>query len=357
MRACADNLSRWPVLCCSICAALVLSVLFCPGAGARVKGPCNSCHTMHNSQGGQPMAKDDNGNPINTPYEALLISSCLGCHSSSTSQTIVTTSWGETPIVNNLIAPVNPLAGGNFYYSSGSYTYTNGHYSVGDTGHNLTASTLPYGGGFINSTAPNAYNGPLRCSGTHGCHGYNGGHGEAPDNSYIDAIKGGHHGKTSPMDGSTVARSYRMLYGITGVEDPNWEQANSNTAHNQYQGGTSSTQNNTISYLCAECHGNFHSSTGTGGSDPWIRHPTDIVLPASGEYASYTVYNMNAPVARQNPSTASETVVTPGSDVIMCLTCHRAHASPWYKGLRWDFANSSLTTAISGCNVCHTSKN
>ena len=154
MRACADNLSRWPVLCCSICAALVLSVLFCPGAGARVKGPCNSCHTMHNSQGGQPMAKDDNGNPINTPYEALLISSCLGCHSSSTSQTIVTTSWGETPIVNNLIAPVNPLAGGNFYYSSGSYTYTNGHYSVGDTGHNLTASTLPYGGGFINSTAP-----------------------------------------------------------------------------------------------------------------------------------------------------------------------------------------------------------
>ncbi|CAD7777657.1 MAG: hypothetical protein KIIPBIDF_00918 [Candidatus Methanoperedenaceae archaeon GB50] len=47
--------------------------------------------------------------------------------------------------------------------------------------------------------------------------------------------------------------------------------------------------NNTISGLCAECHGDFHgSSDDIGSSSPWLRHPTDIQLPGTGtEYYKY----------------------------------------------------------------------
>jgi predicted CXXCH cytochrome family protein len=40
----------------------------------------------------------------------------------------------------------------------------------------------------------------------------------------------------------------------------------------------------------------------------------------------------------------------------MCLSCHGAHATDYYKILRWDYRSSVLSTAISGCIVCHTSK-
>ncbi|MBI4843227.1 MAG: hypothetical protein HY809_02740 [Nitrospirae bacterium] len=95
-----------------------------------------------------------------------------------------------------------------------------------------------------------------------------------------------------------------------------------------------------------------------GSASPWLRHPTDMVLPASGEYNSYTNYDLLAPVARADPDSVADTTrAYPGTDIVMCLSCHRAHASPYYKMLRWDYKSTVLSTALSGCNVCHTSKN
>ncbi len=180
------------------------------------------------------------------------------------------------------------------------------------------------------------------------------------------AMKGAHHGNdTPPLTGSLtdVSKNYRFLLGIKGKEDSDWEYDNVNTSHNEYQGSTSSATN-TISYLCGECHGKFHTWIGgaseVGTATPWLRHPTDILLPsdASKEYRNYTSYSMVAPVARPDPdNVANTTVVTPGTDIIMCLSCHRAHASPYFKMMRWDYKSSTLSTALSGCNVCHTSKN
>jgi predicted CXXCH cytochrome family protein len=67
---------------------------------------------------------------------------------------------------------------------------------------------------------------------------------------------------------------------------------------------------------------------------------------------------MTAPVARPNLSQlpANPNMVRPGTDVIMCLSCHRAHGSPYYKMMRWDYTSTNLLDVLSGCIVCHTSK-
>jgi hypothetical protein len=163
---------------------------------------------------------------------------------------------------------------------------------------------------------------------------------------------------------TNVADNYRFLLGIGGREDADWEYDVVNTSHNEYQGAIGFTISTTISYLCGECHGNsggggFHNSTGVGTTSPWLRHPTDIILPsdASKEYKDYTSYSMVAPVARPNPDSVPDTTkVTPGTDIVMCLSCHRAHASPYFKMMRWDYKGWPANGGTNGCNVCHTSK-
>jgi predicted CXXCH cytochrome family protein len=45
-------------------------------------------------------------------------------------------------------------------------------------------------------------------------------------------------------------------------------------------------------------------------------------------------------------------ISTAGDAIVTCISCHRAHGSPYYKLLRWDYAGSIST----GCAYCHTSK-
>jgi hypothetical protein len=328
---------------------------------AKVTGNCVNCHTMHNSQGGQAVAKeDDRTTQRTTPYGGLLIYSCLGCHS-ATDGTTWKDSITNAPIVFNTVGPtynvVKGLAGGNFYYVSGT---------TDDKGHNVFASNPD---GTLINTPPGgtALTAQLRCAGTWGCHGHNGRQtGDTAVDDQTTAMRGAHHGDdTPPLAGSLtdVAKNYRFLLGITGKEDTDWEQDNINTSHNEYKGAIGFTDTTTISYLCGECHGNsgsggFHNSTGVGSASPWLRHPTDIALKSTGEYASYTTYSMVAPVARPDPDNVSDpAVVTPGTDMVMCLSCHRAHGSPYFKMMRWDYKGWPGSGGTNGCNVCHTSKN
>jgi hypothetical protein len=342
--------------------ALFATLFFTSSAEAVVTGPCYNCHTMHNSQGGSAVAKDDSGSLTVTPYGSLLIYSCVGCHSKTDAATWKD-SFTNAPIVLNTNEPTygaKGLAAGNFYYVSGT---------TDNTGHNVFSNNPDNTPPALGNTPPGgtALTAQLRCAGTWGCHGHNGRQGgDTAVDDQTGAMKGAHHGDdTPPLAASLtdVSKNYRFLLGIKGKEDSDWEYDNTNTSHNEYQGSTSSATN-TISYLCGECHGKFHTWIGgaseVGTASPWLRHPTDILLPsdASKEYKNYTSYSMVAPLARPDPdNVANTTVVTPGTDIIMCLSCHRAHASPYFKMMRWDYKSSSLSTALSGCNVCHTSKN
>ena len=159
----------------------------------------------------------------------------------------------------------------------------------------------------------------------------------------------------------------------------------------------------TISYLCAECHGNFHSgtdiiynSTTIADANPWLRHPTDFSLQttaADTEYRDYanasgtlyatgtSAYNYIAPLASANVSAgddnnkkASTTTPPTGAisdpfavadnDIVTCLSCHRAHGSAYADLLRWDYTDMQAGSggdgvnkfANKGCFACHTTK-
>jgi hypothetical protein len=64
--------------------SFILTALFLLGvfasAQAKVSGPCDNCHTMHNSQNALPMAQDSAGNPDSTANLVLLLGDCVGCH-------------------------------------------------------------------------------------------------------------------------------------------------------------------------------------------------------------------------------------------------------------------------------------
>jgi predicted CXXCH cytochrome family protein len=186
---------------------------------------------------------------------------------------------------------------------------------------------------------------------------------------FKDSQQGNGTGGTS--DYTTAGKSYRFLYNVHGAEDSNWQSTSGPTDHNEYRGasfaartGQAWNQITTISQLCAECHGYFHSSgdTGIGTTGAWLRHPTDIILPSSGEYSAYTSYSLEAPIAR--PSSfftdglaSADSVVRPDIDIVMCLSCHRAHGSPYADLLRWNYANMVAGGSnTGGCFTCHTNK-
>lgn len=353
-----------------LCSFLLLAGMVLNGtillSEANVTGNCSDCHTMHNSQNGVNMQILALGETDTGPKGFLLRSTCLGCHGHGTGKSLEG-AYNNIPQV--LHSNATDLAGGNFAYITGMKARTSGDsntvgHNVIDIGFSETVLTSPPGDEY----STNITNANFTCAGARGCHG------DRTIEDKLIAMKGAHHTdnhilKFGSIDeknqGSSTGLSYRFLKGVKGGEDSLWEAAPSSIAHNEYKGSTSmgtgsatSPANNTVSGLCAECHGYFHgtSSNEVGSQDPWLRHPTDIALPPSGEYTYYTTYNLTVPVARTSiPDNPSGGISS--SDVVMCLSCHRAHASTYYKIMRWDYKNWPGNGQINGCNVCHTSKN
>lgn len=334
----------------------LLSIFFAIGlhglAQAEVTGQCVNCHTMHNSQGGASMIIGYGAGA--GPYGSLLrANGCLGCHATADGADI----WqgvGDAPIVYNPSEPsygANGLAAGDFYYVT--LNNANGHNVAGITGVVFDGIPPGYGVGKADTDGNTPGGGlssnwtdqQVTCAGYYGCHGK---HDEGYDN--MTGMKGAHHGDEgsgSYKDGTTLSKSYRFLNGITGVEDSDWECSTGNADHNWYQGATNFTTNSTISYLCAECHADYHGSAMEGADSHWKRHPSDgVLLSETQGYSSYDptgTYDNNAPVAYTDPTTTSNATA-----VVMCLSCHRAHASP----------NNSVpmfrsSTALPVCNKCH----
>ncbi len=320
-----------------ICMLSILCTLGFPSlVQASVRGVCSNCHTMHSSQGGTPVAGSffegyTDANP------SLLTATCVGCHSGE--GTTITAEG--VPIVYNIggnFGADNTLAGGNFYYVK-ILNQNTGHNVAGITAADDTFATIP-GSTTIYSQ--------LTCAGESGCHGD-----KSTGNNELDAVSAAHHTDDSGgITGGSVGLSYRFLNGVTGIEDSDWEK--DTAVHNVYKGSGDVGDSTTISSLCAQCHGNYHSADGIDrNSSPWLRHPTDIALPTDPdrEYAAYdpvTAYSNIAPVAFINPD--ADPLVR-SEAVVMCLSCHRAHGSPEFKMMRWDNTGGRL-----GCGVCHTSK-
>jgi hypothetical protein len=371
-------------------ALLFMQPWLCPSpAAARMSGPCDNCHTMHNSQNAQAMATVG-GESGSSPNLFLTRGSCVGCHAMGTANKIEMLGTTAVPQVLHIDGS-GDLAGGNFAYLLGN----KGSGASDGKGHNvvdfMNTDEALYGppGGIVQSfhdTGMTVNDGNLTCAGTNGCHGYR--FSSYPTVTGIATLAGAHHNNVEGKcdEATTPANSYRFLTGVKGFENQTdkWQNVSA-ASHNEYFGrstpvqlgcssGATSCHNvgvsppdHTMSQFCATCHGNFHtlatsSSDGIGSTftSPFIRHPTDVALPASGEYAFYTSYNIDAPVARVVVPDGPRADVAPGTDVVMCLSCHAAHATDFPDMLKWDYdtmkAHDPSSPGDSGCFVCHTTK-
>ncbi len=372
--------------------ALLCSVLSVGPVHAMISGICSDCHTMHNSQDNAPMNFDNS----TTPNENLTRGSCFGCHAQGGGSPIVTV--GNSVIPQVMHSSSVALAAGNFGYITGmagsGAADSKGHNIDGLTGVDSVLYAPP--GGIVNVGGPSHVLGntvntnTLTCAGNNGCHGYRH-YGPGGDSTYrVKGITGSHHKNVDgQLDQATEpANSYRFLMAVKGLESSDWQENASSSNHNEYYalpapiqlgcsspavkchegpGGLTQPPDGTMSQFCATCHGNFHTLTtsesdgvGSVANSPFIRHPTDLSLPVTGEYADYTVYNINAPVARLTVPAVSSSVVTPGSDAVMCLSCHMSHASDYPDMLRWNYdtmiSGNAGAAAGTGCFVCHTTK-
>jgi predicted CXXCH cytochrome family protein len=330
---------------------IVISLLvFGGGTGyAAVSGVCSDCHTMHNSQGGGDMG-------LATPQSALLLNDCLGCH----------TTTGIDPLVDGYpyvrlggsgASDDNCLAGGFFQTDI----------DIGDNNenenHDIGAIAVPAG---FDSSETTWYTGHsagggngLGCAGTNGCHG------NETDLDDMAAIKGGHHDPSA----------YRILYvgtnGVVGsgakdyeeaiIDNPSTEVVTSGDTQNVniYSAGVDDPS---ISELCAKCYGNFHNESGStddcGSASPWIRHPTDVAIPASWAIGD-TAYTLDGDDYKHNPVGYQDaTFQLTSGRMATCLSCHRAHGTANNDLLRWGYSTQlagqeTASQVDYGCLGCH----
>jgi hypothetical protein len=361
------------------CVNFLLFVLFfllsASSLEAKVTGVCSNCHTMHNSQKGTNMQYLGPGETDINPKQHLLRGTCIACHSSTNGNTWKNPYTGA-PIVFNTSAPTygassdgtihQGLAGGNFYWvaDAGGHDDAKGHNVLGISEPDANLSRPP--GGIVSGCQDAS------------CHvslaivpGSDWGH--MNDYDIKNGCEGCHVFTKHHVDEGVYRFLYHHWYPgdntktVRGQGDPNWEHNPTSSTHNTYIGADNPTDHcwlssggGNISAFCWGCHPNFvcfMGSGGTSGSEPWVRHPSDVVIPSSGEYTGYTSYNPIVPVGRPETDFPSDPgKVRPGTDRVICVSCHRIHGSPYFKMMRWDYNGWPGNALTNGCSICHSSK-
>ena len=334
------------ILTIMLAVAAMIAAFSCPTQAA-VTGACGSCHTMHNSQGGSSMAVDETNTATTTAYAHLTISSCVGCHFTAV------TGVSSAPKIDGQYN-VDSTAGGTFRESGGGHV-------VSDAGvHNVLAglaastlgedntfiSTIPGLSGGMNNAVGSSDPNDLTCAGSDGCHG------QASVDGNDAGIAGFHHGSQSGWRYLQIADGGA---GVVGVGAADWELAmsggwNAGDQHNVYSSSTTVG----INKLCANCHPDFHGTDNTqDANDNWIRHPTDNNIPSA--WSAVVDYRDNPFAFTDTISMSATGTYTATGAQVACVSCHRAHGTPYDDILRWDYSNQVAGGGhVAGCLGCHT---
>ncbi len=310
------------ILALSLCGSAVLA--FHDGGVPE----CAGCHTMHNSQDGEQVTDSPTG------YNYLLIAgnstdACLSCHAN----------YGQ--FYNGL--GYGP--GGDFYWLTKTFSWA-GHgateYSYGDShGHNVIS---PEHNIAMDATLTHAPGGDfgsqhLTCTSCHDPHG----------NQNFRLLYGDELGPVygggrydfdndAPLARGNSRRTY--VGGSNGNE--------TDVKHTVYKDG--------MSDWCANCHGDFLSGTSNSHVHPAGEDMGSTVAAVYNAYLTTddisggniaTAYRglvpfeaVNVDLAAINPM--NYTQGADGADQVMCLTCHRAHASAFPDAGRWDFSTTYI---------------
>jgi len=302
---------------------------------------CDGCHSMHNSA--------DNPRTGSALAPSLMkgsdpSSTCLNCHN------------GAARYHVNSANGSNTNEGGDFFWVTAASVYNDGGRSgpsVPDNqGHNVIAADFSLAMDPTNVTAPGG-SFPSNILGCNSCHDPHGQVGTGTSGGSAAISVSGSYGAADPVDGS-IHGNYRLL-------EDSFAPAPVARA-NSYDGKTVDYGSG-MSTWCLGCHTQYSASN---------MHPVAAPVPvaynaykASGNFTGVVATAKDALVPFErgvtdgslldNLSTAG---VSTGTETVMCLTCHRAHASAFDNALRWDprteflahsaILNETTTTVLAG---------
>lgn len=313
---------------------------------------CEGCHTMHNSfDGASNTVAGTIGDNLTRGSDPS--STCLRCHDGAGGYHINSTDGS------------NYKPGGDFYWLSRTFTWTahsNTYNSFGDDhGHNVKAADFTgwTEDGTLGTAPGGSYSATvLSCISCHDPHG--------EVNVGTGPVAGsGSYGEADPA--GAKRGNYRLLgnndYSVGGYDFSNpapvaaapsfFSGSETDTNHVNYGGG--------MSEWCRNCH----TSIGTGDMHP---AGNDVGLDDLSTGANYNLYvksgvmtgNVNSSylqfvpfergvtVAANRTTLAADRTTQKGpatplsGNNVMCLTCHRAHASAFPNAGRWDFTTEFL---------------
>ena len=98
--------------------------------------------------------------------------------------------------------------------------------------------------------------------------------------------------------------------------------------------------------FCGACHESFYSIQNAGGARGWRQHPVGITI-SGAPHADFQQWSRLANKVTQAEYPSGNADDNFGAQVF-CLSCHRAHASPYPNAMRWDHKKKP-----QGCLECH----
>jgi len=351
-------------------------------------GECEGCHSIHNSQSGFPTA----GGGAYLLKGGDASSTCLICHQASgdigPTSFHISTPDGEIPFGT---PPKQLSPGGDFAWLKKNYTWYSDvvsplNTSMGERhGHNVVAQDFGYQPDATKLTAPGGSfpSGSLSCTSCHDPHGrYRRNQDGSISTSGAPIKDSGSYQNSPTPDGQTSVGVYRLLGGTGYVQQgltaglafsyappaalaPTNYNAPETTAVNRVAYGSG------MSDWCRNCHtasihngtyGFKHPAAGlASGSTSGVFDVTminyydqyiktgDLTGTAATAYFSLvpfeigtTNYDILKTILASNPTKGPD--LADGSPAVMCLSCHRAHASGWDGGMRWNSKTSQITS-------------
>jgi hypothetical protein len=324
---------------------------------------CEGCHTMHNSENGESIIPG--GTPgvsgQNLLKGSTVSSTCLGCHDGQGSYHVKSSDG------------TNYKPGGDFYWMTKQFTYSahgsNFTITKSSHGHNVIATDYDLDQDETLTAAPGSTGAPtpyqaawLSCASCHDPHGKTDRPGQV--------VASGSFGDPGNLGPNEIIGNYRLL------GDSSYDGAMGDLYSFNYDSpiavapGNSDVSNETdsnhtdygsgMSEWCANCHPAFltASSIAAGGHV----HPAgndqklsmqnifqnyisyvktgDLTGTADNSYLQFVRFERGlgrASINDLHPNGTQADDGPTGSSNVMCLTCHRAHASAFKNAGAWDF--------------------
>jgi len=297
---------------------------------------CDGCHTMHNSlDGADDTVAGTIGGDLTKGSDPS--STCLNCHNGGGGGYHVNSTDGT-----------NFTGGGDFYWLTKTFTWTahgSNYASAGDDhGHNIVAADFGLTPDATLTTAPGGtFNaGSLGCTSCHDPHGKKVGAG---------AIEvSGSYGADPTL---AETGNFRLLGDIgyaagSGVTFLSAVPTATSFSRNPETDVNHVDYGQDMSEWCANCHGTFSGGQRhPAGNDEHLSNDSIAsnynAYVATGDLSGLQATSLLALVPFErgtNDPTALTTDTTVGPDAnsnVMCLSCHRAHASAFQNAGRWDF--------------------